>query len=161
MTRTVLLSIRPRFASAILDGSKTYELRRRFPSVLPGTLVLLYASTPTMAVVGSFVTAEIKRAPTGEIWSALKQVLALEPDEYSAYLSPLTHGVAIEATQVRRFREPLPLAELRSGLGLEPPQSFRYLPATAQTALEAWLSTHEYPDELSRSKLNEARLSRV
>jgi predicted transcriptional regulator len=51
--RTLLLSLRPRFADAILAGAKTVELRRRPINARPGTAILLYASRPMMAIVGT------------------------------------------------------------------------------------------------------------
>ena len=57
--RTLLLCLRPRFAEAILSGAKTVELRRRPINTQPGTPILLYASSPTMAIVGTARLREI------------------------------------------------------------------------------------------------------
>ena len=38
--RTLLLSLRPRFADAILSGAKTVELRRRPINADPGTPII-------------------------------------------------------------------------------------------------------------------------
>jgi hypothetical protein len=51
--RTLLLSLRPQFADAILSGTKTVELRRRPINAQSGTPILLYASRPTMAIRAS------------------------------------------------------------------------------------------------------------
>ena len=51
--RTLLLSLRPRFAQAILSGAKTVEVRRRPVNAPPQTPIILYASSPTMAIVGT------------------------------------------------------------------------------------------------------------
>jgi hypothetical protein len=51
--RDVLVSIRPNFASKILDGDKTVELRRKFPEVgAMGMTALIYSSSPVSAIVG-------------------------------------------------------------------------------------------------------------
>jgi predicted transcriptional regulator len=47
-----LISIRPGYANAILDGTKTIELRRRVPELVSGTRLWIYATRPTAAVVG-------------------------------------------------------------------------------------------------------------
>lgn len=57
--RTLLLSLRPRYATAILTGDKTTELRRRPVNALPGTPIILYASSPIMAVVGTARLADV------------------------------------------------------------------------------------------------------
>jgi hypothetical protein len=54
-----LVSLRPRFANAILIDTKTVELRRRAITASPGTAVVLYASAPTMAVVGTATLIEV------------------------------------------------------------------------------------------------------
>ena len=51
--RDVLVSVRSIYASKILHGQKTVELRRKFPEVgATGALVLIYSSRPVSAVVG-------------------------------------------------------------------------------------------------------------
>jgi predicted transcriptional regulator len=51
--RDVLVSIRPFYASKILTGHKTVELRRKFPEVgAVGATALIYSSSPVSAVVG-------------------------------------------------------------------------------------------------------------
>jgi predicted transcriptional regulator len=52
-------SIKPVHSDAIYDGSKTVELRRRFPLVRPGTPVVVYNSSPTMEVSGEFCVASV------------------------------------------------------------------------------------------------------
>jgi predicted transcriptional regulator len=50
----IIISIRPEHARNIMAGRKTVELRRRFPaSVLHGTTMLIYSSTPERALVGA------------------------------------------------------------------------------------------------------------
>ncbi|TFC54704.1 MULTISPECIES: ASCH domain-containing protein [unclassified Cryobacterium] len=127
MTDAVLLSIRPRFADAILEGSKTHELRRRFPTIEAGTLVYLYASSPTKAIVGSFVCSAVRYDAIADIWSSLKMGLGLVESEFFAYFEGNTSGFAVEASHPSRFTTPVSLNLLRSKIGLEPSQSFRYL----------------------------------
>lgn len=51
--RTLLLSLRPRFAGSILAGTKTIEIRRRSHKAAGGTPIIRYVSSPVMAVVGT------------------------------------------------------------------------------------------------------------
>ena len=53
MSRVLMLSVRPRFARALLAGTKTAEIRRRFPDVPVGTTVVLYSSSPERALLGT------------------------------------------------------------------------------------------------------------
>ena len=66
----MLLSVHPRFATAILAGSKTVEVRRQRVAAPPGTPVLLYATAPTMALVGMARIASVQVASPQEVWSA-------------------------------------------------------------------------------------------
>ena len=54
MVTDVLMSIRPIYAEAIFDGIKTVELRRRRPSFVDGTRVLVYSSSPHQKLLGTF-----------------------------------------------------------------------------------------------------------
>lgn len=58
MTRVALLSIHKRHADAILDGSKTIELRK-CPPKQPISHVLLYVTKPTQRVVGVVEVDEV------------------------------------------------------------------------------------------------------
>ncbi|SFO06949.1 ASCH domain-containing protein [Amycolatopsis rubida] len=70
------MSLRPRFAEAILDGTKTIELRRTRVSAPPGTKLVLYASAPTMAVVGIATLIGIEIASPGKSGDATAAVSA-------------------------------------------------------------------------------------
>ena len=147
----VLLSIQPRFAEAILEGTKTYELRRRFPQIEEGTTFYLYSTSPRMAIVGSFISGEIKRSEKTALWFALKSKLGLAEKEFDDYLYDRMHGVGIRATRVVRFRRAISLAQIRSHMKLEAPQSFRYVPADAERWLLSQIETHPENGQQSRS----------
>lgn len=149
----VLLSVQPRFAEAILNGTKTYELRRRFPSLEPGTIVYIYSSSPAMAIVGSFVSAEIHRSDKDDLWVRLSAFLGLAEQEYQSYLADLSHGVGISTTSVRRFAKALPLHKIRSEMKLDAPQSFRYIPGPAEEWLKAWVGVDEEASAAPRPKV--------
>ena len=55
----IVLAIHPEYADAILEGSKSFEIRRRCPDLPPGTLVYLYATSPISEIVGGFVLRRV------------------------------------------------------------------------------------------------------
>jgi len=57
----VLLSVRQPWADLLVDGTKTVETRRRLKpeTFAPGTVVLVYATAPTKAVIGHFVSGGV------------------------------------------------------------------------------------------------------
>lgn len=126
MTRDVLMSIRPRFAEAIFAGEKTHELRRQFPASLSGATVYVYASTPLRKVIGSFQIASVQRIPKWLLARTRRRATTLTATELLAYLDGLHHGVLLEVSNPTEYARPVPLARLRA-IGIEPPQSYRFL----------------------------------
>jgi predicted transcriptional regulator len=126
--RALLLSLRPRFAELVLAGAKTVELRRVRPNVPPGAVTLIYASTPTCALVGIAAVLAVHVADRERIWQRHGRHTGITHVEYDAYFEGATDAVAITLTAVRRLPRPVPLPQLRQGRAwFRPPQSFRYL----------------------------------
>ena len=125
--RTLLLSLRPRFAAAILAGTKTVEIRRRPVNAVPGTPIILYASSPQMAVVGTARLGEVTVCPPGDGWRRFHNEFGISREEYNAYLEGATNAHLLHVTSVNRLNEPLPLRHLREQAPFQPPQSFRYV----------------------------------
>lgn len=123
----IVLALRPRFADAILDGTKTVELRRTRIAVPPGTRFLLYASSPVMAVVGITTLAEAETCTPARVWRRHRHNLGLSRAEYDAYLEGATLATALSLTDAVRLPSPHTLASLREQAGFRPPQSYRYL----------------------------------
>lgn len=123
----MLLSVHPRFATAILAGSKTVEVRRQRVAVPPGTYVLLYATAPTMAIVGMARIASVQVASPREVWSSSRTRAGISRREYDAYMSGASQASGLTLADPVTFREPVPLAALRAAGSFHPPQSYRYV----------------------------------
>lgn len=135
--RALFMSLRPRFAELLLDGRKTVDLRRIEPAVHPGTLVLLYASSPTRALVGTGLVLSVCVASSDEIWTRLGSLTGLSRAEYDSYFDGADTAVAISLGDLRRLERPVPLPELRKGRSwFRPPQSFRYFDAWQVASFE-------------------------
>jgi predicted transcriptional regulator len=134
--RTVLLSIRPRFAELILSGDKTVELRRSTVRASKGDRVLLYVSSPRSSVVGSFEIRTVTSSKPSRLWSLVKNKCGVSRGEFDEYYAAAKYAVAIFLCNPRAFDRPIPLRELRERLsGFHPPQSFRYLPESMLSSL--------------------------
>ncbi|MBY8882214.1 ASCH domain-containing protein [Streptomyces sp. PLK6-54] len=123
----MLLSVHPRFATAILDGSKTVEVRRQRVAAPPGTPVLLYATAPTMALVGLARIAAVHTASPREVWSVYRSQTGITQREYDAYMSGATQASGLTLEDTFAFDEPVTLGALRAAGTFHPPQSYRYL----------------------------------
>lgn len=132
----LFLSLRPRFAELLLAGHKTVELRRVRPTVDIGTPVLLYASSPTMTLVGRAKVGAVQVGGINGIWREHGSRTGISRAEFDDYFEGLDQAVAITLIDVRRLDEPRPLSDLRHRLqGFQPPQSYRYLDSAQVAAL--------------------------
>ncbi|WP_244178835.1 ASCH domain-containing protein [Streptomyces rubellomurinus] len=125
--RAMLLSVHPRFATAILAGSKTVEVRRQRVAVPPGTPVVLYATAPTMALVGAALVAAVHVGSPREVWSAHRAQTGISRREFDEYMSGASQASGLTLTEPVTFEEPVPLSALRAAGPFHPPQSYRYL----------------------------------
>ncbi|AYO81764.1 helix-turn-helix domain-containing protein [Methylobacterium brachiatum] len=135
--RDVVFSIKPEYCNKIVDGSKTIELRRRFPMSVPaGTTALIYATSPTRALLGIAVIGQIYRQAPSDIWDAFSSQTCIRRKDFDTYFGDLACGYAIELKHARRLRRPLGLTELRNRFSFEPPQSFLYATPQMREALQ-------------------------
>ena len=127
MTRALLLSVRPRFAHALLNGTTTVEVRRRFPEVPAGTAIVIYSSSPEKAMLGTLRIQRFTRTTADEFWRLHSASAGIDRAELSSYLDGTSHCSALEVENPQPWARPVTLEELRLELNLEPAQSFRYL----------------------------------
>jgi predicted transcriptional regulator len=144
----LLLSLRQRHAAAILAGQKRVEVRRR-PVVAPvGTTIILYATSPVQAIVGTARLAAKLRCSAEEAWEIASAELALEREELMQYL--LGSGASLLwLDDVRPLSRSIALAELRADAPFRPPQSYRYVRAGDPTAVTDLIAIRARGDALS------------
>lgn len=122
-----LLPIKPRFAQAILDGTKTVEFRRHgFARQI--SYILIYASSPIKRVVGYFRIANITRDAPRRIWQKYEDVAGITAAEFLEYYAGADTAVAIEVRDLVVLDRPVTLRNIRRSL--QAPQSFCYLDAS-------------------------------
>ena len=143
MKSTLLLSVHPRFAEGILAGSKRVELRRRLPHVAEKASAVVYETSPTMALVGSFNIESVVRLPLGPLWRQVRDIAGITHAEYLEYFDGLATGVGIFIGDCVRFNRHVPLSELRRMWpGFRPPQGFLYLDQSALESLRSLSSQY-------------------
>ena len=125
--RVLLLSIQPRFTDALVSGQKSVELRRSRMQAAPGCQVLLYSSSPVKALVATAVLERIDCRDPEDLWSRSGAVTAVTKAEFDAYFAGAERAYGLHLRDIASLRAPVSLRDLREGLGVEPPQSFRYL----------------------------------
>lgn len=123
----IVLSIHPVHGMNILKGDKKVELRRIQPKYLsPGSLVLLYASSPLKSLIGAFRVSSITKKPILELWEEVEDKACITLEEFNNYYSDIDSGIAIYFDETWEFPSPINLDILRDEMDFQPPQSFRY-----------------------------------
>ncbi|WP_232838648.1 hypothetical protein [Streptomyces geranii] len=103
------------------------ELRRQRVAVPPGTPVVLYATSPVMALVGTARVARVDTASPAEVWKQHRAETGISRAEYDTYMDGAAQASALLLESPERLQEPVPLAHLRAGGTFHPPQSYRYI----------------------------------
>ena len=125
METRILLSVKPRFAEAILDGTKTFEFRRSLFRRRGIETVVLYASYPTCKILGEFTIEAVLALEIEALWRATQHGGAIDRAYFDSYFEGRSDGYAIKIGKPRRYETPLCL---RTDFGIRtPPQSFRYV----------------------------------
>jgi predicted transcriptional regulator len=126
----LLISIRPKHAEKIFNGSKTVELRRIRPRLKNGDLVLVYVSSPVKALMGAFEVASVSSGSPRQIWIKFNGKSGLTQTEFDDYYEGAKHAFAVVLKRLWKFEKPVKLKQLRQrGSGFRPPQSYHYLNA--------------------------------
>ncbi|XGV94915.1 MAG: ASCH domain-containing protein [Leptolyngbya sp. BL-A-14] len=126
--RILLLSIRPKYADKIFGGIKEVELRRTRPRLCEGDLVIVYASSPKKALIGTFEVERIIQKPLNELWREVQGKASISYEDFCCYYEGLSVGCGIFLDNTHYFNKPIELERLRREWdNFRPPQSYRYL----------------------------------
>lgn len=123
-SQVALLSIKPRYASAILAGAKRVEFRRQ-PFARDLDFVLIYASSPIQRLVGYFRVDGVDQDTPSRLWKRYGGVAGLSESEFASYTAGADQPVAIRVGRVVALGTPRPLHDLSPII--RPPQSFCYV----------------------------------
>ncbi len=131
MASKILISIRPEYVRAILDGTKKYEYRRIVPasaSRVSGSSsisgMVIYETAPVKAVVGEADICGIISLPVEELWEITQEHAGISKAAYLEYFKGCSMAHALQIGSARAYERPVTLAEL--GI-THAPQSWRYL----------------------------------
>ena len=126
--KTLLLSIRPKYANKIFSGEKKVELRKVKPQLSQGDTVLIYVSSPVKELQGIFVVEGILEATPEQLWSQVKKIAGVSKQEFDDYYSGSKKGYGIFLKSPQTLGNPISLFDLRKlWKNFHPPQSYRYL----------------------------------
>lgn len=121
----VLLSIKPKYVRAILDGTKLYEFRKQIFRDRSRETVFIYSSSPEKKIVARFHIGEVVEGHPDYLWEEFRDVSGVSEPEFFGYFSGKENGFAIRIEELEEFAEPVdPYAMFERFV---PPQSFCYV----------------------------------
>jgi predicted transcriptional regulator len=122
----LLFSVRPQFASKILRGEKTVEVRRRFDAKWVGRQVSIYSTSPMKAVLGHAVITEVTAGTPKAIWDRYCKSLGCSRAEFDEYTKSADEVYAITLDDITPYDTAMTLSQIQYYLrkDLTPPQSY-------------------------------------
>lgn len=120
---SILIPIHPKYVDGIIDGTKTFELRRKLPRRKVDKLVI-YSTSPIMKVLCEVEVRDIHTDNIYDLWDKVKDSSLVTYDEYLSYFDSNGVANAYEIGDVKLYKKPKDLKDL--GINYTP-QSFTYL----------------------------------
>ena len=120
----LLLSIKPKYADKIFEGTKKYELRKNIWKFGTQNIVVVYSSEKVKKVIGEFLTTEVISASPEEIWTNYKNELGIEEKVFFEYYKGKKIAFAIRIDEVIKYDKPFELNKIRK---IRAPQTYMYL----------------------------------
>jgi type I restriction enzyme S subunit len=121
----VLLSVKPKYAQAILSGEKKYEFRRTIFKRKDVQKVYVYCNSTEKKIVASFEVGEIVQGTPKEVWKACQTLGGIAEQDFFRYFEGRQRAYAIHIVGLRKFEYPLDPFTLMGNF--RPPQSFCYV----------------------------------
>ena len=120
----VILSIKPKYADAILSREKTVEFRKvGFPN--KADTVIIYSSNHIARIIGWFKIRNIVTLDPENAWKRYQKQGAIPKDEFDKYYKGAKKAVCIEIGPIHKIKPPIdPYKNIEHFI---PPQSFRYM----------------------------------
>lgn len=123
----VLLSIKPKYAQAIIAGIKKVEFRKKIFK-RPVDKVYIYSSSPAKKIIGYFTFSEIIEDTPAELWSKFQNVGFIDKADFFNYFKDSEKGFAIIVDDVKKLKKGIDPIEFFENFCA--PQSYIYIKGT-------------------------------
>jgi len=122
----VLLSIKPKFATKILNGEKIYEFRKsKFNPKKKVNKVYIYSSGPEKKIVGSFRIDEVFNDTPSNLWKKFNEFGGIEKQDFFKYYEQKEIGYAFKIKDLEVFEIPIDPREIFENF--KSPQNYYYI----------------------------------
>ncbi|PKF78956.1 hypothetical protein CW749_13360 [Vibrio sp. vnigr-6D03] len=123
----LVVSFKPKWADKILSKEKTVELRRQFgKSINNDITVLIYASAPVSAIVGTVSLHSISTDSIDKIWAKFNKQAGVSKREFFEYFKGKDTATALVLQNPIRIKN-ISLSVLKERCNFRPPISWRHL----------------------------------
>lgn len=127
---SVILSIKPVYAQAIMSGLKKVEFRKKIFK-RPVDKIFVYSSSPEKKIIGFFTIKEIVEDEPNNLWEEFNDIGGINKDDFFAYYKEAKTGFTIIIDQVEKFENGIDPFDFFENFCA--PQSYIYLEETAAT----------------------------
>jgi len=126
--QTLLMSLRPEFATLMLQGRKSIEFRRRFSKKYEGATILFYITSPIKKFMFTATIKKVDHRRKEHLWDIYEEQGAIPRSVFDQYFSGTSYGYAIQLSNVTRIPNQLVLEHAQElDPELRAPQSFQRL----------------------------------
>ncbi len=128
MKKDLLLSIHSEYATRIVRGGKTVELRRKFPlfQKKDRKKIFIYACSPISQIIGECDLREVKRFSLKKLWTEARFSAMIDYRAFKKYFEDCNFGFALYLENPIKYNHPLNIKQVFDK-NSRPPQSYRYI----------------------------------
>mgnify|MGYP003289682811 CR=1 FL=1 len=118
------MSIKPKYAAQIYDGTKVYEIRKVLPKQLTWGDTIYFYESSTGVITGKAIVDTIIAGTPDFLYKKVQTGLGIGYDDYKKYVGKVKQVYYIGLADAKRFSSPLTLHNFHLKRA---PQSFCYL----------------------------------
>ena len=120
----ILISIKPKYAAQIYDGTKLYEIRKVLPKHFDWGDTIYFYESGTGVITGRAIVDVIVSGEPEYLYKKIQTGLGIGYDDYKKYVSNAKQVYYIGLADATKFNRPLTLHDFDLKRA---PQSFCYL----------------------------------
>lgn len=127
---SVILSIKPIYAQAIIDGTKKVEFRKKiFKRNVEK--VFIYSSMPKKMIIGYFTISNIIEDSPKNLWERFKDIGGIKKNDFFEYYKNVETGFSIQIDKVVKFDKEIEPEDFIEEFCA--PQSYIYIEETSKS----------------------------
>ena len=124
-----LISIRPEYVQAMIEGRKRVEFRRRNLRLAPNSRLWIYSTLPTAAVTAVATVTGVDSGTVNAIWRRHGKRGSIGRSDFDKYFLGVDQAFAIEIKCISVLTNGIGLSSLRTAVdGFQPPQTYLKVP---------------------------------